>query len=216
MIKLIAKARLPIVSLLALIPAIASAQFGGRAGPKGPPPNRGVSPPPVIMSAPVARQSALPLVAPPVSPILNRRLPIWGGFGGFSYYPYYYPAYGYSQPNVIVNNNYLFPEPYIPPRNLVVLPPLPNSHPNTARLTLAVPRGAEVFVNGKKVDVAEAERTFESPDLKPGESVAFDVRVSWNENGKIVEEKRALTVKAGEHQSLQYKSFAPLPERVEK
>jgi uncharacterized protein (TIGR03000 family) len=216
MINLIAKARLPIVSLLALIPDIALAQFGGRAGPPpGPPQTHGMLPRPPIMSAPVARQSALPLIAPPVSPILNRRLPIWGGFGGYSYYPYY-PTYGYSQPNVIVNNNYIFPEPYIPSRTLMELPPLPNSHPNTARLTLAIPRGADVFVDGKKFEVAEAERTFESPDLKPGESFTFDVRVSWTENGKTVEEKRTLHVKAGEHQSLQYKSFAPPPERLDK
>jgi uncharacterized protein (TIGR03000 family) len=181
-------------------------QFGGRAGPPSPPHIGGQAPPPVIMSAPVARQSALPLTMPPISPILNRRLPFASTFGGFGYYPYYDYYSEYPQSNVSVNHNYnyFYPERYFPPRTLGSLPNLPNSHPNTARLTLTVPTGAEIFIDGKTVEMSETQRTFESSELKAGESHTFDVRVAWTEKGKQVEEKRTLAVKAGEHQSLHY------------
>jgi uncharacterized protein (TIGR03000 family) len=215
MLKLITHVRLASLALAVIFPALAAAQFHGRAGPPpGPPPIRGMGPPPVIMPAPVARQSALPLAAPPVSPILNRPFPGWNSFGGFSYYPYY----GYSQPNIIVQQNYTFQAPYFPPRPFADYPPLPSTHPNSARLTLAVPLGADVFIGGKKMEMAGTERTFESPDLGPGESFTFDVRVVWKESGKDVEQKRTLTAKAGEHPSLQYIASAPAqaPVRLDK
>src|SRR5262245_61970073 len=79
----------------------AAAQFGGRAGPPpGPPPRPGIGiapprvgiapapggfalppqvniGPPAIMAAPYGRQSALPLVGPQISPIMNRFPPIF-------------------------------------------------------------------------------------------------------------------------------------------
>lgn len=201
-----------ICSAVLAFTAQAEAQFGGRAGPPPPPvPFRGMSPPPVIMPATVTRQSALPLIAPPISPIMNRHQPIWGTFGGFAYYP----TYGYSQPNIIINYNYTYPEPYVPPRNFAVPPPAPNAYPNLARLTLSVPAGAEVYLAGKKIEMG-TQRTFESPELKPGESYTFDVRVTWKENGKDVEEKRSLSIQAGELQSLQYIALPPTPVRLEK
>ncbi len=201
-------------ALLLAIPAETSAQFGGRPGPLGPPhPPFQRMAPPTFLPAPVARQSALPLIAPPVSPILNRPFPIWGTFGGFSYFPY---DYYYSQPNIIINYNYPFPELYLPPRSFAVPPPAPNAHPNSALLTLTVPAGAEVFIGGKKTDMSGTTRTFESPDLNAGETYTFDVRVTWKENGKEVAEKRTLDMKAGEHQSLQYVALPPAPVKLEK
>jgi uncharacterized protein (TIGR03000 family) len=78
-----------------------------------------------------------------------------------------------------------------------------------------VPVGAEVWLQGKKYDVGPSH-IFESPDLNPGETFTFDVRVTWQEKGKKVEEKRVLTMKAGDCQSLQYISLTPAPPPAKK
>jgi uncharacterized protein (TIGR03000 family) len=207
-------------ALFFVFPAETSAQFRGHPGPIGPPPAPFQRMPGPFLNAPAARQSALPLMAPPVSPLLNRPFPMWGMFGGYSYFPFDSEYYYYSQPNIFINYNYPYPfpyaQPYLPPRFFTVLPPAPNPHPNSALLTLTVPAGAEVFVGGKKTDMSGTTRTFESPDLKPGETYTFDVRVTWKENSKNVEEKRTIDMKAGEHQSLQYVALPPAPVRLEK
>jgi len=206
-------------------PSIGYAQFSrGMHGPQLAPPGfngpfqNTPSFPVPYLSTTVQRQNTLPMTNPPVSPFLGRTLfPMNGFYGGGLYgggfYGGFYPNYGYgydygygnnnySPQNITVNYNNVLPEPYVAPRNFAVPEPLPNDHPNTARLTLRVPNGAEVYLQGKKVDLTT--NTFESPDLAPGETYAFDVRVSWNENGKPVEEKRTLVMRAGERQSLQY------------
>jgi uncharacterized protein (TIGR03000 family) len=174
--------------------------------------------PPVPTNATVMRQSSLPLVRPPVSPILGRYRTFggfgggygWGGYGGYGYG-------GYGGSPIQINNTsyYLDPiEPALPSRSLVEVPPAPNDHPTTARLTLTVPQGAEVFLQGKKAALGGTSHTFESPELKPGETYTFDVRVTWTENGKPVEEKRTLTMHAGDLQSLQYLAAAPATTRL--
>jgi uncharacterized protein (TIGR03000 family) len=136
----------------------------------------------------------------------NRGLPFYG-YGGFfdgDFSPYWYDgSNGYSSNNTYINNNFLLAAPYYPPSNFAVPAALPNDHPLTARLTLQIPVGAELTINGKKID-AGTNGTYESPELRPDETFTFDVRVQWLENGKSVEEKRSLTMNAGDHQNLQY------------
>ena len=82
--------------------------------------------------------------------------------------------------------------------------PVPAETGLTAKLTLRVPDGARVYLQGKMVAAPEVRTVFESPYLKPGESYSFDVRVVWQEKGKDVEEKRTVTAEAGEHKNLTY------------
>lgn len=217
------------VGIVALACATAAAQpprGGLRTVPGGPPIGRpiGVAQPPQgIISAPVARQSAAPFAPPPVSPILGRHPRTFGGFGGY-YSPFYAP-WGYSTPYYsagpsiqIINTNVL-PAPEIdltPSRSLIPAPPLPNQHPTRARLELRAPAGAEVFINDKKIEMGGPVRNFESPELKPGESYTFDVRLRWEENGKPVEEKRTLSMRGGDFQSLQYLGAPAATTRLEK
>jgi uncharacterized protein (TIGR03000 family) len=195
-------------------------------------------------SAPARGVSRAPS-ASPNSSFLNRGLSRGGygaygygygayGYGGYGYGGYGYGGYGYGgylsggfapggydgaggySSNNINIYNVLPPQPYVPfPGNLAVPAPQPNDHPATARLTLQVPTGAEVTVNGKKVD-AGSKRIFESPDLQTGESFTFDVRVTWLEDGKAVKEARSLTMHPGDHQSLQYLAAPTAPIKVER
>lgn len=184
-------------------------------------PIRGSSPPPTFIPTTAARQSATPYNPPPVSPILNRPNYNLGGYYG-GYFPYYVPFYGsydqgsgYNSINYNYTYNYNFPEGYVPPRNFATPNGVVNDYPTIARLSLQVPLGAEVTVNGRKFDIGTS-RTFESPDLKPNESYTFDVKVTWMENGKPVVEKRSLSVKAGDIQGLQYMALPPAALKVQR
>lgn len=193
----------------------------------------GISPAPVVLPATVMRQSSAPLIAPPVSPFLGHRLGYYGGYGNYGYgygfglnglggyagFGSFGSGYPYSN-NPIQMNNYnvsFGQQPLLPlrPLNLLPLPSLPNDHPTTARLALQVPFGAEVWLQGQKVEMGTS-RMFESPDLNPGEPFTFDLRVTWMENNKPTEEKRSLTMQPGDFQSLQFIAVAPAIKRLEK
>jgi len=164
-------------------------------------------PPPTMIPTEGARQSATPYNPPPISLILARPRYNLGGYIG-GYFPYYTPNYGDFGGNGYNTINYNtfninVPETYSPPRNFAPPADIANDYPSIARLMLQVPANAVVTVNDKNIDVG-GSRTIESPELKANENFTFDVKVTWTENGKPVEEKRSLTVKAGEIQSLQY------------
>jgi len=176
------------------------------------------------MSATVMRQSAFPYSAPtfgaqtPLTPHLST----FGYYGGF--YPAYAPfgygygyggyGFGYNPPQIQVNYTVEPPEPTGPARNFAVPAPLGND-PTVAKLTLQAPTGAEVWLNDKKVEM-NGTKSFVSPALKPDDTYTFAVRVTWMENGKSVEEKRTLVVKAGEFQQLQYLALPPETTKLEK
>lgn len=189
---------------------------GGHGSFSAPGPARGIAPP-AYLPATNLRPGSYP---PAGSRFFSRGIPA-RGYGGFYYggtAPYWYDnSYGYGPGgfnDYYVNNNFL-PLPLYPPQNFADPAPLPNDHPLTARLTLRIPVGAELTINGKKID-AGPNRAFESPELRPDELFVFDVQVAWIENGKRVEEKRELTMHAGDHQSLQYLATAAAPIKIER
>ena len=67
-----------------------------------------------------------------------------------------------------------------------------------------MPQGAEVWINDKKVETLFTSRLSESPELKAAGTYVFDVRVTWKENGEVIEEKRVLGMKQGDFRRLQY------------
>jgi uncharacterized protein (TIGR03000 family) len=203
--------------------AVSSTVFGQSRGGFHPGPNpgylpsRGISQQQPLIPATVLRPSAAPLTAVPVKTFPTNRYGMRGGFGfyGGGYYPYeLYQDPNAALPIIIEGPGDLEPAPWA--RSLVPVPPLPNEHPTTARLSLQVPSGASVWIQGKKVEMPGPLRVYESPELKMGETFAFDVRVTWIENGKTIEEKRTLTMNPGDFQSLQYIATPRLTTRVER
>jgi uncharacterized protein (TIGR03000 family) len=73
-----------------------------------------------------------------------------------------------------------------------------------ARLTVWVPTDADVWLQGKKMDVSGRERKFTTPVLGQGQSYNYEVRVAWTENGKPVEFVRKLSVMSGDDKSLAF------------
>jgi uncharacterized protein (TIGR03000 family) len=140
--------------------------------------------------------------------------PYFGGYGYSSYYPNYY---GYSSyyPNYYGYNNYypnysysdLTPSYTYPsysygwPTGLATAG-YESSAPaadNEAHIHMMVPAGAEVWFNDVKTKQTGTDRDFDTPELTPGKDYTYDVRVRWmDSSGKVVEQKRTLTVHAGD------------------
>jgi uncharacterized protein (TIGR03000 family) len=123
--------------------------------------------------------------------------PLYGGYGGFDYYPYddgYSPYFGGPGPD-----DFLPPLPspgvFLPPQREIVLA---NEFP--AELTLQLPAPAKVWLDGKEVKGSEAmERVVKSPELKPGQQYTFKLRARWEMKGKTYEYNREVTLGSGAH-----------------
>jgi uncharacterized protein (TIGR03000 family) len=75
---------------------------------------------------------------------------------------------------------------------------------DTAQVSLQVPLGAKVWVQGQRYDPFVGRRVFQSPPLPPGANFLFEIRVSWMENGKLVEQTDRLDLLAGQRKGLLY------------
>jgi len=86
-------------------------------------------------------------------------------------------------------------------------PPLPTEPAAApAQLIVAVPSGAEIWLEGAKTQKTGAVRTFESPPLTASLEYSYQVRARWIENGREVEQTRKVMVHAGEKVNV---SFPP-------
>jgi uncharacterized protein (TIGR03000 family) len=84
--------------------------------------------------------------------------------------------------------------------------------PGRAYIEMRVPDDAEVWLEDAKTKQVGATRLFISPPLAPAQNFGYDVRVRWQHDGRTVEEKRTITVRAGQHVLLQIP--APTPEML--
>jgi uncharacterized protein (TIGR03000 family) len=71
-------------------------------------------------------------------------------------------------------------------------------------LTFVVPAEAQVWVEGAATTMRGPVREFVSPAIPSGPSYIYTVRVRWQRDGQAVDEKRDLTVKAGDFVELNY------------
>jgi uncharacterized protein (TIGR03000 family) len=116
------------------------------------------------------------------------------GYGGYGYGGYGYGGYGYPGGPTPV----YIPVPVLPPQPNVILA---NEFPAT--LTVQLPPGKEMQVNGKPVpDDTPAGYSLTSPVLKQGEKYTFNVNVRWQSGGKTYEAKRSVMVGPGDHSRL--------------
>jgi uncharacterized protein (TIGR03000 family) len=95
------------------------------------------------------------------------------------------------------------------------LPGGPTTLPRSAeccRVTLYVPEGAVVWLEGKATEQTGTTRVFVTPTLKPGERYAYEVRARWEQNGKPVEQKQTVYVEAGTQ--IEARFPAPEPTRL--
>jgi uncharacterized protein (TIGR03000 family) len=117
--------------------------------------------------------------------------PYWGG--GYWGNPYYGSPFYYSQPTYDVR-----PAAYTTP-----------SEARPVNMTVIVPKAdAEVFLNDTATTSKGTERAFQSPALDPRVDYKYTVRAQWTENGKKVEQKREVPVKAGQSVTVDFREPA--------
>jgi len=79
-------------------------------------------------------------------------------------------------------------------------------------LTIVVPEGATVFVNGYRTKSTGVSRQYVSYDLKPGLSYKYEVRAETVRDGRLVEDTKVVFLTAGDSQRLAF-SFEPNPQQ---
>jgi uncharacterized protein (TIGR03000 family) len=67
-----------------------------------------------------------------------------------------------------------------------------------AELTFDVPDGARVYVDGRLMKTAGGRRTFQTPDLFPGQSYFYDVRVEVERAGRTLSDTKRIMLRAGQ------------------
>jgi uncharacterized protein (TIGR03000 family) len=144
----------------------------------------------------------------------------YGGYGGFyggglfygdystgGGYPGYYAPYAYPAPS------YYAPDPYYPPRisaNPSAAPstsyyyaPATASNPpptaaNTASIHVVLPDSqATVLFDGRSTSSTGNDRYYHTPELQPGGSYNYNLRVSWMQDGRQVTQDRTIAVTPG-------------------
>jgi uncharacterized protein (TIGR03000 family) len=78
--------------------------------------------------------------------------------------------------------------------------------PAPADVTVRVPNGAKVWIEGVAMRQQGTERRFVTPELTPGVPYEYEIRASWTENGKPVTETQHVSIHAGAQASI---SFIP-------
>jgi uncharacterized protein (TIGR03000 family) len=112
-----------------------------------------------------------------------------GHYHGYRHYGYrHYGYWGHRYWNGY--SCYVAPTYYCPPA------PLPCTD-NLARICVAVPAAARVWIDGQETAQAGAERNFESPPLVPGKEYTYNVTARWmGPDGKEVSLTRQVDVQA--------------------
>jgi uncharacterized protein (TIGR03000 family) len=116
-----------------------------------------------------------------------------GGLSGYSpyygydlgYYPYFSPLdYGWA-------GGWSATEDWI-------------AHTGRVQITVQVPAGAEVWVEGAKTQQTGAVRHFESPRLEAGQKYRYTIRARWKEDGRTKDETRQVPVYAGDRVTVDF------------
>jgi uncharacterized protein (TIGR03000 family) len=157
----------------------------------------------------------------------NRGYGYGGGYGfyGYGVYPFYgdyaYDPYAYNGWAVTEDSGYDGSygggTPYYSYGSYPAAPPATNyqsiyqpaATDNSAHVTLTVPAGARVTFGGTATTSTGPVREYQSPSLTPGRQYTYEVRATWDENGKEVTQTQQVEVTAGGHVSAVF----PMPKR---
>jgi uncharacterized protein (TIGR03000 family) len=143
------------------------------------------------------------------------------GYGYYSYsYGYYPDSYGYdpyysssSDDSSWFPGSYNAYSPGLTTAGLTSVSPLsggsqglaPSGQPDTtAHVTVKVPAGADVWVDGSNTYSAGPVREFQSPPLTPGTQYSYQIRARWREDGREVTQTQQVLVSSGAHASAEF------------
>ena len=128
----------------------------------------------------------------------------YGNFGNYGMFPYIgAPAFAPPIVNVRpVDGAGLETKPIPPPT--LVKPLVDLGVNNSASILVKVPADAKVFIDNYQMKSTSTERLFTSPELVPGKSYFYTIRVLIEKDGKLLEESRKVLVHAGETSRLAF------------
>jgi uncharacterized protein (TIGR03000 family) len=143
----------------------------------------------------------------------------YGGYG-YGYYPFYntygydwpsstygggyYGSYGDTTPSYPDDSYYSVTPPATNYQSIYTAPPAPAESDTNARLTVAAPANAEIWVGHSKTTSTGPVREYQSPPLAPGKHYTYDLKARWTENGHEVTQTQTVDVIAGGHVSVAF------------
>src|SRR5262245_54581687 len=137
--------------------------------------------------------------------------PYYGGYSytypSYGYYPYsygYYPDYSGYYPSYSYDDSSGAVMPSTPDDSGTSLSPTSQqtapAQPDTrAFITVKVPADAVVSFNGETTSPTGTVRQYSSPPLEPGRTYSYEVRASWQEDGRAVTQTQRVPLAAGAH-----------------
>jgi len=125
----------------------------------------------------------------------------WGGYSGVIS-PYFVqppPAPPTTKPSETIPPPSKPGETIPPPSKPGETPKPPEAvAPNRARLIVDVPPDAKLYIDDTAMKTTAEHRTYQTPDLEPGQTYYYEVRVELQRDGKPVSETRRVLVRAGQ------------------
>ena len=120
----------------------------------------------------------------------------WGTYGGIS--PYF------PQTPVVA------PVPATPPAEPLPAPKKPgeSAAPTKARLLVDVPADARLYIDDRAMKTSSEHRTYQTPDLEPGQTYFYEVRVEVERDGKVLSETKRVLLKAGDEARADFTGMA--------
>jgi uncharacterized protein (TIGR03000 family) len=70
--------------------------------------------------------------------------------------------------------------------------------PNRARLIVEMPADAKLYVDDRAMKTMSAVRTFNTPELEPGQTYYYELRAETLRDGKAVTQTKRVLLRAGE------------------
>jgi uncharacterized protein (TIGR03000 family) len=118
-----------------------------------------------------------------------------GGYAGVGYY-----GGGVAVPGAAVPG--YAPEGAAPPGEGLP-PPKPDKGgmgqaPNRAKLIVELPADAKLYVDDRPMNTTSNVRTFNTPELEPGQLYFYELRIEVQRDGKQVTETKRVIIKAGD------------------
>jgi uncharacterized protein (TIGR03000 family) len=110
---------------------------------------------------------------------------------------------GYSGSSGGYRGGYSSPSSYTPATTSQSYYNSPQQDNRTVIIQMSVPADARIWFGETATKMGGTSRLFASPPLRPGQYV-YQVHVQWNENGKVVDQTRRVTVQAGDRITLDF------------
>jgi uncharacterized protein (TIGR03000 family) len=122
----------------------------------------------------------------------------WGGYGAGGVYPGTIYGGTMAPGTSVPGTTGPYGEPLPPPADSGTKKKEGTMLSNKAKLVVELPTNAKLYIDDKPMKNASGVRSFNTPELEPGQAYYYIVRVETERDGKPVSETRRVIVRAGQ------------------